>query len=74
MPPLFLCVKGAGFLKRCAHDSIEVGDAIDAEGLFARLSAGGRVTVAFAKQHWGRHYGNFTDRFGVPWAVGCAET
>jgi hypothetical protein len=30
--------------------------------------SGGRVTVPFAKQLWG-WYGNFTDRFGVQWAV-----
>ena len=56
-------------MKGCAI-LIEVGDVAEAEGLFDRLSAGGRVTVAFAKQHWGSHYGNFTDRFGVQWAVG----
>lgn len=55
-------------MKGCAI-LIELEDVVEAEGLFARLSAGGRVTVAFAKQHWGEHYGNFTDRFGVQWAV-----
>jgi PhnB protein len=33
------------------------------------MSAGGRVTVPFETQFWGDHYGNFTDRFGVQWAV-----
>jgi uncharacterized glyoxalase superfamily protein PhnB len=28
-----------------------------------------RVTVPFQRQFWGEHYGNFTDRFGVQWAV-----
>ena len=37
--------------------------------LFARLSDGGRVTVPFEKQFWGDLYGNFTDRFGVQWAI-----
>ena len=37
--------------------------------LFERLSAGGRVTVPFKKQFWGDVYGNFTDRFGVQWAI-----
>jgi len=40
----------------------------EALALFAALSTGGRVTVPFQKQFWG-HYGNFTDRFGVQWAV-----
>jgi PhnB protein len=33
------------------------------------LSDGGRVTVPFGKQFWGDLYGNFTDRFGVQWAI-----
>jgi PhnB protein len=40
-----------------------------ADSLFAALSEGGRVTVLFKQQFWGDHYGNFTDRFGVQWAV-----
>ena len=38
---------------------------------FDALSAGGRVTVPFERQFWGDHYGNFTDRFGVQWAINC---
>jgi len=48
---------------------IEIDDPDEAGALFAALSAGGRVTVPFAKQFWGDHYGNFTDRFGVQWAI-----
>jgi PhnB protein len=40
-----------------------------AMALFEALSANGRVTVPFKKQFWGDHYGNFTDKFGVQWAV-----
>lgn len=57
-------------MKGCAL-LLELTDVADATQLFAALSAGGRVTVAFAKQHWGDYYGNFTDRFGVQWAVNC---
>ena len=72
-PALRLCAgDGADSepMKGCAI-LIELEDVVEAERLFARLSAGGRVTVAFAKQHWGAHYGNFIDSFGVQWAVGC---
>ncbi len=41
--------------------------------LFRRLSEGGRVTVPFARQFWGERYGNFTDRFGVQWAISASE-
>jgi PhnB protein len=40
-----------------------------AQMLFEALSVGGRVTVPFKEQFWGDHYGNFTDQFGVQWAI-----
>jgi PhnB protein len=57
-------------MKGCAI-LIEHEDAETARGLFDALSAGGRVTVPFVVQLWGDHYGNFTDAFGVQWAVMC---
>jgi PhnB protein len=57
-------------MKGCAL-LIENHDPAAAQGLFERLSTGGKVTVAFQKQFWGDYYGNFTDRFGVQWAVNC---
>jgi PhnB protein len=58
-------------MKGCAL-LIESDDPDAAGALFAALSAGGRVTVPFAKQFWGDHYGNFTDQFGVQWAMNCS--
>jgi PhnB protein len=59
-------------MKGCAL-YVELDD-LDAAGtLFAALSKDGRVTVPFRAQFWGDQYGNFTDRFGVQWAVGCAK-
>jgi PhnB protein len=57
-------------MKGCAI-FIELEDPVVAADLFARLSSSGRVTVAFARQFWGDHYGNFTDQFGVQWALNC---
>ena len=48
---------------------IEMENSDHAAALFERLSGGGRVTVPFKKQFWGDVYGNFTDRFGVQWAI-----
>ena len=48
---------------------IEMENADSAAAMFERLSAGGRVTVPLKKQFWGDVYGNFTDRFGVQWAI-----
>ncbi len=55
-------------MKGCAI-LIEENDLDAARALFDRLSSDGRVTVPFKKQFWGDHYGNFTDKFGVQWAV-----
>jgi PhnB protein len=55
-------------MKGCAI-FLELTDPAAASSLFAALSAGGRLTVPFQKQFWGDHYGNFTDRFGVQWAM-----
>ncbi len=50
---------------------IEPADAGAGAALFERMAEGGRVMVPFAKQFWGDSYGNFTDRFGVQWAMNC---
>ncbi len=55
-------------MKGCAL-MLEFDDLAAATSLFQRLSEGGRVTVRFARQFWGDSYGNFTDRFGVQWAI-----
>ena len=60
-------------MKGCAI-FIEEGDPAAALALFERLSEGGRVTVPFKKQFWGDFYGNFTDRFGVQWAINSHVT
>ena len=58
-------------MKGCAL-FIEIDDPTEAGALFAALSEGGRVTVPVARQFWGDCYGNFSDRFGVQWAVNSA--
>jgi PhnB protein len=77
---LFAVFEGQG-LRLCAGDGadsepmkgcailMESDDPDAAKALFDKLSAGGRVTVPFQKQFWGDHYGNFTDAFGVQWAM-----
>ena len=32
------------------------------------------MTVPFKRQFWGDHYGNFTDRFGVQWAINISSS
>jgi len=61
-------------VKLTPHLYFETNDLDAAKSSFERLSACGRVTVPFAWQSWGGHYGNFTDAFGVQWAVSCVST
>jgi PhnB protein len=37
--------------------------------LFAKLSAGGSITMELQETFWGSYYGLFTDRFGISWMV-----
>jgi PhnB protein len=43
-----------------------------ARQLFEALSAGGKVTMAFAPTFWSPGYGMATDRFGIAWMVMAA--
>jgi PhnB protein len=73
-PGLRLCASdGADSepMKGCAL-FIEIKDADAAAQTFAAMSAAGKVTVPFKRQFWGDTYGNFTDKFGVQWAVSCS--
>ena len=40
--------------------------------VFARLSAGGSVTMPLQETFWGSYYGLWTDRFGINWMVNYA--
>lgn len=57
-------------MKGCAL-LLEPEDVAAGAALFEAMSEGGVVTVPFTRQFWGDHYGNFTDRFGVQWAMNC---
>ncbi len=50
------------------------GDDADAlRGYFAKLAAGGAVTMPLAKQVWGDEFGMCVDQFGVAWLVNISE-
>ena len=46
----------------------------EARRWFDTLSAGGRVVMPFAETFWSPGYGNFIDKFGVPWMVNVIPT
>jgi PhnB protein len=51
------------------HLSLGGTDEAALTGMFAKLSAGGTVTMPLQKQFWGDTFGMLTDRFGVHWMV-----
>ena len=49
--------------------SINVDSREQCDELFAKLSAGGTVTMALQETFWGAYFGSWTDRFGINWMV-----
>ena len=54
--------------------SLNVGNADEAEAVFAKLGAGGRVVYPIAKTFWSVRFGMVVDRFGIPWMINCEAT
>ncbi len=54
------------------HINLEPDTLGEAENLFNKLSAGGKVDMPLQKMFWGAYYGSFTDKFGIHWMVNCA--
>ncbi|MGX9145225.1 VOC family protein [Mesorhizobium sp. 128a] len=46
---------------------LEFDDPAKMRELFDRMAAGGRITVALARQYWGSSFGMLVDAFGVQW-------
>jgi PhnB protein len=53
--------------------SMQVDEPVEAERVFAELSAGGRVMMPIGPTFWAERFGMFTDKFGVPWMVNCEK-
>jgi PhnB protein len=43
----------------------------EADAVFAKLSAGGSVTMPLEKTFWGAKFGMLKDKFGISWMVNC---
>ena len=51
--------------------SLQVDDEREAEAIFAKLSAGGQVTMPIEQTFWAKKFGMLTDKFGIAWLVNC---
>ena len=58
----------AGFAVSLSGDD---GDAL--HEYWAKLAAGGTVTMAMQKQAWGDEFGMLVDQFGVSWLVNIGQ-
>jgi PhnB protein len=52
--------------------SITVDSVAEADRIFAALSDGASITMPIAATFWSPRFGMLTDRFGIPWMIGCA--
>lgn len=48
---------------------LDVESEAEADDLFKKLSEGGKVEMAPAKQFWGAYYSSFADKFGLQWMI-----
>lgn len=53
--------------------NLEPDTRVEADRLFAALSAGGKVTMPLTDMFWGAYFGTLIDQFGVQWMVNCTE-
>jgi len=49
--------------------SIQIKDRAEAEGIFNKLAANGKVQMPFQKTFWAAGFGMCVDQFGMPWMV-----
>jgi PhnB protein len=52
---------------------LEFDDPGEMRAIFARMSKGGVITVALARQYWGSDFGMLVDAFGVQWMFSCEQ-
>ena len=49
--------------------SINTDSTAEADKLFNKLSAGGKVNMPMGDTFWGAYFGMFTDKYGINWMV-----
>jgi PhnB protein len=52
--------------------SLDVESEAEADQLFEKLSAGGKVSMPMEKAFWGDYFGMCTDKFGIQWMISYA--
>jgi PhnB protein len=52
---------------------LNVGDATDADRIFASLSRKGEVQMPLEETFWALRFGMPVDQFGIPWMIQCGK-
>jgi PhnB protein len=52
---------------------IERDDPAQVERIFDALADGGTIEMPLQETFWSLRFGVLTDRFGIPWSIGCAQ-
>ena len=53
--------------------AIGMDEVKDIEAAFAKLSAGGTITMPLQKTDWSKMFGMCIDKFGIPWMFNCNQ-
>jgi PhnB protein len=49
--------------------SISADSKEEADTLYTKLSAGGKIEMSLQDTFWGAYYGSFADKFGIQWMI-----
>jgi PhnB protein len=55
------------------HIQLETDSRKEADSIYSKLSAGGKVDMDLQETFWGGYFGSFSDRFGVKWMIHCTQ-
>lgn len=53
--------------------AVSLTDIAEAERIFQELSDGGNVQMPLQETFWALRFGQFTDRYGIPWMINCEK-
>ncbi len=55
------------------HINLHPDTRTEADALFGKLSAGGKVDMPMMEMFWGDYFGSFTDQFGLKWMINTSS-
>ena len=53
--------------------TIQLNDVASTERVYNAMTEGAKITMPLQQTFWSPRFGMFTDRFGIPWMINCAQ-